>query len=252
MVRFSSTLTAALTLALLAGCATPPPPPPPTPPPPVIVLPPPPPPPRPFPPNSSAPNLVIPITDLNGRRMTPNVDLSPEQALWHFRIGLNVAALNCRGPNEAMLVANYSQFLRTNQRAIAAAERRVIANLGAQARTNGIALRDALSTRLYNYFAQPPVTTRFCEVATSLTALAAVEPSATILPFASTRIVELDQPFVDFYANYARYQADLARWQATQPPPVMTTPMVPSTMTPVMPAATTMPTPVTGSAAPRG
>lgn len=251
MVRFSSNIVALATLAALAGCATPPPPPPPTPPAPVIVLPPPP-PPRPFPPNSAAPNLVIPITDLNGRRMTPNVDLSPEQALWQFRIGLNVAALNCRGPNEAVLVANYSQFLRTNQRAISAAERRVIANLGAQSRTNGIAARDALSTRLYNYFAQPPVTTRFCEVATSLTALAAVEPSATILPFASTRIIELDQPFVEFYANYARYQADLARWQATQPPPVVTTPLAPSTMMPAQPATSTAPAPMPGPAVPGG
>jgi hypothetical protein len=149
--------------------------------------------------------------------MTPNVDLSPEQALWQLRIGLNVAALSCRGPNEAALVNHYTTFLRTNQRAIAAAERWVIADQGRRNGSNGIAQRDALSTRLYNYFAQPPVKDGFCLRATQIMAAAAAEPTASILPFASTQLPILDQPFVEFYANYARYQADLAVWRSRQP-----------------------------------
>lgn len=221
-----------VSLLALAACATPPPPPP-TPPPPVIILPPPPPPmPMPYPPNQSAPNLIIPLTDLNGRRLTPNIDLSPEQALWQFRIGLNVAALNCRGPDEAILVANYSRFLTVNRAAIARAERAVIAEMGRQTGTNGIAARDALSTRLYNYFAQPPVQQSFCPVAFNLAGLASVEPTATILPFAQMRLPELDQPFVDFYNAYARYQADYALWQSLQPPPVLPAYVPPSTVQP--------------------
>ncbi len=207
-------------LSALAACAPPPPPPAPTPPPVVIVPPPPPPPPRlmPTPPNSASPTLVIPALDpLTGQRLTPNVNLSPEQALWHLRIALNVAALNCRGPDEAVLVANYTRFLNTNRAAIARAERWVIADQGRRTGTNGIAVRDALSTRLYNYFAQPPAQTNFCAVATNVTAAAAVEPTATILPFSTARLVEVDQPFVDFYAAYDRYLADLAQWRAEQP-----------------------------------
>lgn len=220
-------------LALLASCATPPPPPP-TPPPPVIILPPPPPPmPEPYPPNQSAPNLIIPLTDLSGRRLTPNIDLSPEQALWQFRIGLNVAALNCRGPDEQILIDNYSRFLTVNRTAIARAERAVIAELGRQTGTNGIAVRDALSTRLYNYFAQPPVQQSFCPVAFNLAGLASVEPTATILPFAQVRLPELDQPFVDFYNAYARYKADYALWRSLQPPPVLPAYVPPSTVQPV-------------------
>lgn len=237
-------------LAMLASCATPPPPLPPAAPPPVIVLPPPPPPmPQPYPPNQAAPNLIIPLTDINGRRMTPNVDLTPEQALWQLRIGLNVAALNCRGPDEAILVANYSRFLSANRTAIARAERAVISTLAAQTGTNGIAVRDSLSTRLYNYFAQPPVQQQFCPVATSLTALASVEPTATILPFAAQRLPELDQPFVDFYAAYSRFQADYVRWEALQPRPAITsTVLPPSTVAPAPVAPLTVPAPTTTTA----
>lgn len=223
-------------LAVLASCATPPPPPPPpTPPPPVIIIPAPAPMARPVAPGQAADNLIIPLTDLSGRRMTPNVDLTPEQALWQFRIGLNVAALNCRGPDEAILVGNYSRFLTVNRAAIARAERTVIAELGRQTGTNGIAVRDALSTRLYNYFAQPPVQQGFCPVAFNLAGLASVEPTATILPFAQVRLPELDQPFVDFYNAYARYQADFALWQSLQPPPVLPAYVPPSTVQPVTP-----------------
>lgn len=227
---------AAASLLAIAACAPKPPPaPPPAPPPPVVVLPPPPPPmPRPYPPNQSAPDLIIPVSDLNGRRMTPNVDLSPEQALWQFRIGLNVAALNCRGPDDQILIDNYTRFLNANRRAIAASERWVIAHLARETGTNGIAARDSLSTRLYNYFATPPVQAQFCPVAFNLAGLAAAEPTATILPFASVRMAELDQPFVDFFNAYARYQADLILWQSLQPPAPAIVPTVvpPSTVAP--------------------
>ena len=202
----------------------------------------------PVPPNSSAPNLVIPITDLAGRRLTPNVDLSPEQALWQLRIGLNVAALNCRGPNEVQLVAHYTSFLNTNRAAIARAERWVIADQGRRNGTNGIAARDSLSTRLYNYFAQPPVIQTFCARATEIMALAAFEPTATILPFATTQLPRLDQPFVDFYAEYASYQVNLALWRSLQPQPQMQPAITP--LTPVPGNATMGPAPAAPAAAP--
>lgn len=146
--------------------------------------------------------------------MTPNVDLSPQQALWQLRIGLNVAALNCRGPDEAALVANYTRFLTVNRAAIARAERAVIAEQGRLAGTNGIAERDAMSTRLYNYFAQPPVGASFCARATEIMARAAAEPTATMLDFAPLQLQQLDQPFVDFYAAYAQFQSNYADWYA--------------------------------------
>lgn len=208
-----------LLLAGVAACA--PKPVPPVVPPPVVVVPPPAPAPMPMPvpPNNAAPTLTIPGLDATGRRMTPNVGLSPEQSLWQLRIALNVAALNCRGPNEAALVANYTRFLNANSAVNSRAERWVIADQGRRNGTNGIAARDALSTRLYNYFAQPPVLAEFCQTATSVMALAAVEPTATITAFAATRLPEVDQPFVSFYNAYDRYRADYALWLSRQPAP---------------------------------
>lgn len=173
----------------------------------------------PRPPLSSAPGLTIPDADQTGRRITPNVDLTPEQALWQLRIALNVAALNCRGPEEAVLIANYTRFLNNHRAAIARSERTVIAGLGRLTGTNGIAARDSLSTRLYNYFALPPVHRDFCRIATEVTAQSAVEPVATILPFAALKISEVDRPFVEFFDAYDRYRQDLAAWQAEQPQP---------------------------------
>ncbi len=234
MIRWTARAGALATAVTLAACTTTPPPPPPTPPAPVIVLPAPPPMARPVAPGQAADNLVIPVTDLAGRRLTPNVDLGPEQALWQLRIGLNVAALNCRGPAEQILVDNYSAFLTNNQAAIARAERVVIAEQGRLNGTNGIAARDALSTRLYNYFAQPPVQESFCPIAFNLAGLAAVEPVETILPFAQARLPELDRPFVDFYNAYDQYQRDFAVWQAMQPAPLMPAYVPPSAAQPAM------------------
>ena len=214
MKRWIARSACVASLMAVAACTKPAPPPVAPPP---VVAPAPAPMPRPYPPNSSAPNLIIPITDLNGRRLTPNVDLSPQQALWHLRIALNVAALNCRGAEGPTLISNYTRFLTNNRTAIAASERWVIADQGRKSGTNGIAARDALSTRLYNYFAQPPVLQRFCPIAFNISGLAAVEPAANILPFSTQRLAEIDQPFVDFYADYSRYQADFAVWQAQNP-----------------------------------
>ncbi len=220
MSRWAKRIGAAALVLSVAACTRPAPP--------VIVRPPPvvvaPPAPRmmPVPPNSSAPTLNIPATDLAGRRLTPNLDLSPEQALWQLRIALNVAALNCRGPDEAVLVANYSRFLASNRAVISSAERWVIADQGRRNLSNGIAARDILSTRLYNYFAQPPVVAQFCRVATDITALAALEPAATIQAFSTLKLPEVDRPFVEFYAAYDRYRTDLAQWQAEHPQPMPT------------------------------
>ncbi len=231
----------ASTLTLAACAAKAPPPPPPPPPPPVVVAPPPP-PPRPIPPNSSAPNLLIPQLDAAGRRLTPNVDLSAAQALWQLRIALNVAALNCRGPGYETLIPDYAKFLTNNRRAIAAAERTVIAEQGRANGGNGIAHRDALSTRLYNYFAQPPVLATFCPTSVGVARAAAVEPTANILSFSSLRLTEIDQPFVTFYNDYARYQADLADWISRYAPQPATAPV--ATAQPVDPTRTVTPPPV--------
>ena len=189
----------ALTM-VLAGCGTK------TPPPQLVAtLPPPPPPPvpMPVPPNQAATNLAIPATDQFGTRLTPNVNLSREQALWNFRIALNVAALGCRGTGEDQLIANYNGFLKANKKPIADSEKWVIKNLATMYGTNGIAERDKLSTRLYNYFATPPVMKQFCSTAMTLAGQAVLTTPATVHDFVTLNMAAMDKPFVDFFEAYA-------------------------------------------------
>ena len=205
----------ALTM-VLAGCGTK------TPPPQLVAtLPPPPPPPvpMPVPPNQAATNLAIPATDQFGTRLTPNVNLSREQAVWNFRIALNVAALGCRGTGEDQLIANYNGFLKANKKPIADSEKWVIKNLATMYGTNGIAERDKLSTKLYNYFATPPVMKQFCSTAMTLAGQAVLTTPATVHDFVTLNMAAMDKPFVDFFEAYANYQRDYAAWYALQPKP---------------------------------
>jgi hypothetical protein len=61
----------------------------------------------PAPPQGAVAGMAIPARLPDGSYATPNAGLGAEAALWHVRTGLNVAALGCRGPNEATIVAQY-------------------------------------------------------------------------------------------------------------------------------------------------
>lgn len=89
--------------------------------------------------------------------------LSPAAAAWHLRSGLNVAALACRGPDEAAIVAGYNRLLTDRKAELAEV-------YGAVSREYGSAAAfDAAMTRLYNGFAQPASQAMLC--ANALTVL---------------------------------------------------------------------------------
>jgi hypothetical protein len=168
----------------------------------------------PYAPGSAATTLVLPARDMvSGSWFTPNSNLGAEQSLWHLRIGLNVAALGCRGfLFEQQLIDNYNAFQKLQQPSFVKAERAVIKNLASKTGTNGIAERDKLSTRLYNYFAQPPVKYDFCPVAFDVSTRALAAPTADIFTFAQTNLPQLEAPFQNFYSSFAKYQADTANY----------------------------------------
>ena len=244
-------------IVLLAGgvvaCAPKPAPPPPPPPPPVVIQI----PPRPTPPNSAAPTSIIPVRGLDGRFMTPNINLTGDRAFWHMRIALNVAAIGCRGPFETTLIANYNQIVRGHAATIRRSERAVIADLGKQTGTNGIAARDSLSTGLFNYFAQPPAQRPFCLVANDVAALVAATPAKDVVAAAEANLPRLEQPFQDFYGSFAKWKVDVAAWDAQYgathgvPSAYAGTP-VPTAAAPAttMPAATVPATPAAPSTIP--
>jgi hypothetical protein len=241
----------------LAGCksATPPPRATPAPRPAAIIPPSPLPPALPYAPGSAAVTQALPPRDMvSGSWSTPNSNLSAEQSLWHLRIGLNVAALGCRGmAYEQALIDNYNAFQKVHQTNFVKAERAVIKELGVKTGTNGIAARDKLSTRLYNYFAQPPVQRDFCPVAYDVSTRALATPPADIFTFAQANMPMLEQPFQNFYTGFAKYQADYARypddyrayqnnlaaWNAQYSPKAPVPEQAPQMALPTQPVATT-------------
>lgn len=206
-------------LASVAACAPKPPPPPPPPPePPVIIVP-----PRPTPPNQASATQILPMRGLDGRFVTANSNVTGDRAFWQLKIALNVAAIGCRGLEEAPLVAAYNNIIKTHAKTIRSTETNVIKQLGKESGTNGTAARDKLSTQLFNYFAQPPAQRDFCARANEVAQIVSTTPSAQVIDQAPAQLARLDEPFLDFYEAYAKYQADLAAWDAKYgSPPVAT------------------------------
>lgn len=207
---------AALGAVTLAGCAAKAPPPAPVVTPPVVQAI----PPRPTPPNSAARTLALPPRAADGTFMTPNARVAGSRAFWQVRIALNVAAIGCRGSEEATMIAGYNNFVKLYAAPIRNTERSVISELATATGTNGVAARDKLSTELFNYFAQPPAQRKFCAVATDMVGRVNATPAAQAITMAPAWLAELDQPFSDFYTAYATWQTDAAAWDRTYGPMV--------------------------------
>lgn len=209
-------------LASVAACAPKPAPPPPPPPPPVtIVIP-----PRPLPPGNASLTQILPGRGIDGRFVTANSAVSGDRAFWQLKIALNVAAIGCRGTEEATLVSAYNNIIKTHAKVIKATEKTVIADLAKANKTNGIKERDRLSTQLFNYFAQPPAQRAFCTRANEVAQLISSTPSPQVVEQSPAQLARLDQPFLDFYEAYAQYQLDVAAWDAkyAPAPAIMTAP----------------------------
>lgn len=158
----------------------------------------------PLPPDGAAAGLTIPAKLADGGYATPNRNVSAAGAMWHLRAAFNVAALSCP---DTTLAPAYNKLLTAHRQALAAAHRSLTAEHG------GMASFDPAMTRLYNYFAQPPVLARFCAAAGPLLHQAAALPAGSIDAFAGTALAAIDRPFGEFYARYDAYRTDLAAWR---------------------------------------
>jgi hypothetical protein len=162
---------------------------------------------EPLPPGYASPTLRLPPRDASGDFTTPNRNLTGQDAFWNLRIALNVAAIGCRGQGSLQLIADYNNIISRHGNLIRAAEASVIGKIG-------VAARDRTSTKLFNYFAQPPAQREFCRVAGSLAQQMSRMDGATAMKMAPSMLAEADKPFVDFYHAYARYQVDLAAYRS--------------------------------------
>lgn len=166
--------------------------------------------PKPLPPGGAATNVVLPPRLTDGSFDTPNRSLTPNAAAWHLRAALNVAALRC---NDQSLIDAYNGFVRAHAAALARAHNAAMAEAGGQAAFDG------RMTRLYNYFALPPVQDAFCTAAATIAQEAATTPAGELSRLATLGIPVLDAPFTNFFDRYAAYRSDLARWETGQGAP---------------------------------
>jgi len=201
LTRFAALLVP-LMLAACAGRVTPPP---------VVATLPPPAAVRPPLPEGATPGMAVPARLADGSFPTPNRGLTPAATLWHLRAGLNVAALACRGPNEAVLVAGYNGWLRDRATVLKGAEA-ALANeyrAGSSAKEWRDRYDDAM-TRLYNYWSQTPARDGLC--AASIAVLAE-QPGVTTQGLAEAApgwLARLDRPVTDFYAAYDAWRTGTA------------------------------------------
>lgn len=154
----------------------------------------------PLPPAGSAPGQTLPDADA----ATINSGIGAEEALWHLRAGLNVAALGC---GDATVVTQYNGWLVENRAALKQAY------AAENAAHPGKGELDRHMTQLYNFFAQPPAQRRFCGTASSVAARVSA-PGVALASEAPAAVVELEAPIRDYYRAYGEYRRALAAWQA--------------------------------------
>lgn len=192
-------------LALLAGCAVRPKRVAVAPPPPVAT-------PTPAPlamPRGAYVGMQIPALMADGRYATPNRNLSADGTVWHLRAALNVAALACRGPDEAAIIAGYNALLARQKDGLGTAQ----ARLTAEYKAGGGDWQDRYDdemTRLYNFFSQSQAREAFCNAAAATLADGATIAPADLPAFAAGRLAVLEKPFTDFYAAYDAWRAQRA------------------------------------------
>ena len=178
-------------------------------------------------PMGAAPNQAIPPIGPDGRYVTLNQGLSPDQTSWHVRAALNVAALGCRDVAERATVAAYNRLIARNSAVLAAAASGVKTRYRARYGAGWEPVHDRDMTRLYNFFAQPPAQRRFCAVARDVLAEAQTVRPADFAAFAAAALPRLEAPFTDFYRDYDVYRTAYAAWRSGAASPVMAMASVP-------------------------
>lgn len=161
--------------------------------------------------------VVVPAVDAAGHYRTINAGVGADQAIWHVRAALNVAAIGCHGAEGPAIVAAYNRLLTTHKALLARANQAV----EAQFRAQGGEWRDAhdrYMTRLYNYFALPPATPAFCQAAATLAPRAADTADAAFPDFAPTALLELEAPMIAVYQAIDDWKTQVADWDARYGP----------------------------------
>jgi hypothetical protein len=174
--------------------------------------------PAPVRPADMADSFVAPARDADGAYATPNRKLTADEATWHMRVALNVAALGCRDAEEAATVASYNLMLAEKKEALTAAGDGMAAAYRERFGAAWQARHDDNMTRLYNFWAQPPAHKGFCAAARQvLREVATVEPGA-LQGYATSALATLEAPFLTAFAAAENYHSAMAAWRARHVP----------------------------------
>ena len=163
-------------------------------------------------------NLAVPPLAPDGRYQTINYGIGAQEALWNLRSALNVAALGCRGAEDAVLTVNYNLLLRSQRAPLAAALKAVEARFRAEQGPKWQDAQDRHMTRVYNFFAAPAAQQRFCAEAAAVSEEVKAVPAAELPAYAATALPRLEAPFTDIFRTVDTYRHELAAWQARYAP----------------------------------
>lgn len=171
-------------------------------------------PPRPVSPAAAYGAMVLPPRGADGAFMTPNKDLAANDAVWHLRAALNVAALRCTGADVAIVTASYNAMLKKQKTVIDKSYSAIRARYKKADAKTWQTRFDMDSTRLYNFFAQPAAKPEFCATAARVAAQVGDIAPPGFAAFAEITLAALDAPFVNFYEAYDSYRVAAADWDA--------------------------------------
>jgi len=132
-----------------------------------------------------------------------NVNLSANEALWHMRSALNVAALSCRTGKTSGVAPAYNRMLVRHKAVLAAANAAEIAPFRARYGAKWSNAYDVHATKLYNFFAMPTAQLQFCAAAGQVLAKANAMAPDAITGYAPLALAQLEAPFLH-RSSYAR------------------------------------------------
>ncbi len=171
---------------------------------------------RPTPPGGAHTAMLIPQIGPDGIRETVNARLDPLEAVWNFRSGWNVAALNCQEAKYQPIVDGYRLFLESNAKRLSSINSSLDRQYRNQHRTrrDAIKAREAYMTQVYNYFALPPAHDYFCDEALKISQEALLNPPSDADSFALQGLPRLEGAFERFFSELEQYHVAVAEWDA--------------------------------------
>jgi hypothetical protein len=184
---------------MVTACATPVPP---VTPPPVVATKAPPPPEM---PRGGYLGLEVPAKRVDGRYITPNIDMTPAAAVWHLRGALNVAALVCDTGNGPVVTA-YNSWIRSRGPVLDGYVKQYLREWEQTGWADWQAAYDNQQTRLYNFYSQQPMRDRFCVVARGEAAAIGAVADPALPDHARAALARMDAVFIDFFRAYERWE----------------------------------------------